>query len=267
MNISADEMDMTPYCLDLGEGRPLVLLHGWCMSARVWQPLQPLSSGCRLLLPDLRGHGSFAPGASFSLDELLQDVELLFRQMDLRGAVLGGWSMGSLVALAAAPRLRDRLAGLVLLGGTPRFTETEGYPHGVPQRELRGMGTRLRRDCEATVEGFVRGMFAPGELLPGEAEAVTPRLQKGAPPLATALAGLELLGSADMRGALEGISLPALVIHGEEDRVCPPAAARFLARHLPEGALEILSGVGHAPFISQPESVMEKLCRFMEKLP
>lgn len=267
MNRLSENMDMKRHCVDLGQGRPLVLLHGWCMSARVWEPLHPLARECRLLLPDLRGHGSFLPGATFDLETLAQDLELLFQQLELRDAVLAGWSMGGLVALAAAPRLRERLAGLVLLGGTSRFTETEGYPYGVPLREVRGMAARLRRDYDATLVGFIQGMFAAGELSTDEAAMIVERLKREAPPPATALSGLELLAGTDVRGVLKGLAIPTLVIHGEEDRVCPVGAARYLAEHLPGCRLAILSGAGHAPFITQPEKVMKELRCFMEELP
>jgi pimeloyl-[acyl-carrier protein] methyl ester esterase len=251
------------HCRDLGQGRPLVLLHGWCMSAAVWEPLHPLAGSCRLLLPDLRGHGSAPAAPAFGLEELVADVAALFRELDLRDAVLGGWSMGALAALAAMPLLRERLAGLVLLGGTARFTETEGYPHGLPDRELWGMSARLRRDYSGTLERFVRGMFADGELSPEAVDRIVHRLLAGAPPRESALSGLQVLAAADLRPVLETLDRPALILHGEEDRVCPPAGAAYLAAQLHRARLVMVSGVGHAPFLSRPELVLREVVTFL----
>jgi pimeloyl-[acyl-carrier protein] methyl ester esterase len=258
--------DGTPiYYRDLGAGRPLVLLHGWCMSAQVWEPLFPLAEGCRLLLPDLRGHGSSAPVSPFDLNELAADTVSLFRGLDLRDAVLGGWSLGSLTALAALPHIRDRLSGLVLLGGTARFTAAEGYLHGLPSRELRGMSLRLRRDYPGTLESFVRGMFAEGELSVGERDIIAARLMEDAPDAEVALAGLEVLAASDLRSTLGEIDLPACIIHGDEDRVCPAAAGRYLAERISRSRLALLPDVGHAPFISRPDLVIGLLDNFIKE--
>jgi len=134
------------YYDDIGAGRPLVMLHGWGMSQRVWEFQRELADSCRLVLADLRGHGRSGTSANgFSLDDLAGDLVRLFNHLALQNAYLLGWSLGSLVALAAFPEIRERLAGLILVGATPRFTATDGYPHGLPAKEPRGIGLRLRR--------------------------------------------------------------------------------------------------------------------------
>src|SRR5512145_1555671 len=116
---------------DAGAGAPVVLVHGWSLSsAALADEVALLSRGRRAVAPDLRGHGrSAAPGGPFGLADLAGDLAALFDALDLRRAVLLGWSLGAQVALAAAPRVRARLAGFVLVSGTPRFTEGEGWPH------------------------------------------------------------------------------------------------------------------------------------------
>jgi pimeloyl-[acyl-carrier protein] methyl ester esterase len=235
------------------------------MSADAWEPLLPLADRCRPVAPHLRGHGPDTVPASFGLEELAADVADLFGALDLQGAVLAGWSLGSLVALAVEPLLRHRLARLVLLGGTARFTEAEGYPHGLPARELRGMAARIKRDYHGTLDGFVRGMFGEGELEPPQLEETVARLTAAAPSPETALAGIGILADADLRQRLAGIGVPTLVVHGEEDRVCPPGGAAAMAAAIPGARLAMLAGVGHAPFISRPGQVLALLEQFMEE--
>jgi non-heme chloroperoxidase len=240
---------------DTGEGDSLVLVHGWSMSGRVWRFQRELADECRLVIPDLRGHGrSSTPAAGYELGELARDLVTLFERLDLADTVLLGWSLGAQVVLAAFPAIRERLAGLILVGGTPRFTATEGYPSGLPANEPRAMGLRLKRDFSGTMGAFFRGMFAEGELSREQENRVAREIVMGGrlPEPEVAVRTLESLAKADLRAMLPDIDLPVLLIHGSRDTICLPEAARFMAERLPDVRLKMLEGVGHAPFLSHP---------------
>ena len=253
---------------EMGEGRPLVLLHGWGGSGRLWHFQHELADGFRLLIPDLRGHGlSSAPAEGFGLDDLVSDIFILIERLGLTDAILLGWSLGSQVAISAFPRLKERLAGLVLVGATASFTATDGYPHGLPTNEIRGMGLRLRRDFPGTMGDFFRSMFAEGELTPGQEERIGREiLAKGRlPEPAAAHSALAILASTDLRERLAEIDCPVLILHGSEDTVCPPGAARFLAERLPDTRLVEFDGAGHAPSLSRPEQFNALIREFLRK--
>jgi non-heme chloroperoxidase len=255
------------YYEDIGEGRPLVMLHGWAMSQQVWRFQRELADTCRLVLPDLAGHGrSGAPAAGFSLSGLAGDIVRLFKRLDLEDALLLGWSLGSQVALAAFPEIRERLAGLVLVGATPRFTATDGYPHGLPTNEPRGMGLRLRRDFSRTMDEFFRQMFAPGELSREQENRIAREIvmEGRLPQPEAARATLDILASADLRGTLPAIDRPALLVHGGADTICPPGAARYMAERLPHARIIEFEAVGHAPFLSRPAEFNAVLRRFVQ---
>ncbi|MBT0654638.1 alpha/beta fold hydrolase [Geomobilimonas luticola] len=252
-----------------GTGRPLVLVHGWAASGAFWRFQEPLAESCRLVTVDLRGHGrSSSPASGYGLADLTDDIAALFDELDLTDAVLLGWSLGAQVALAAFPHLRQRLAGLVLIGGTPRFTLADGYDYGLPPAEPRGMGAGIRRDFQKTMGGFFRRMFAAGELSREQEnrlarEIVIPgRL----PEPRVALATLDILSTADLRDTLQAIDLPVLLIHGGADTICLPAASRYMANHLPHARLVEMAGAGHAPFLSRPEECNRLLAAFLETL-
>ncbi len=241
------------------------MLHGWAMSQRVWRFQRELAGTCRLILPDLRGHGrSNGPTSGYSLADLAADVIFLFEQLELADALLLGWSLGSQVALAAFPQIRDRLAGLILVGATPRFTATDGYPHGLPTNEPRGMGIRLRRDFDRTMGEFFRQMFAPGELSRKQENRIAREVVKGSrlPQPAAALATLDILASADLREMLPAVDLPVLLVHGSADTICPPAAAHCMVERLPRAKLVEFEGAGHAPFLSRPGEFNDVLRNF-----
>jgi pimeloyl-ACP methyl ester esterase len=248
--------DVNIYYEEAGEGRPLVMLHGWAGSGRLWHFQRELADGFRLIIPDLRGHGlSTAPPGGFSLDDLVNDIVKLFESLELTDAVLLGWSLGSQVTLAAFPRLRERLAGLVLVGATARFTATDGYPHGLKATEPRGMGLRLKRDFTGTMGDFFRSMFAQGELTPEQEELIAQEiLAEGRLPAPEAAhAALAILASTDLRERLPEIDRPVLIIHGSADAICPIGAARYLAERLPDPRLVEFARVGHAPPLSRPK--------------
>ncbi|ABC83498.1 Alpha/beta hydrolase fold-1 [Anaeromyxobacter dehalogenans 2CP-C] len=247
---------------DRGAGAPLVLVHGWSLSSAAFDGLAARLPGRRLIMPDLRGHGGSDP-AAFALEDLGRDLALLLDRLGLEGAVLAGWSLGAQAALAALPAVRRRLAGLVLISGTPRFTIGDGWPHGQPAQALEVLAHRVRRDPARAAARFFDGMFAPGELDgPAAPRARALRAAIPAPSAAAALAGLAALAAADLRAGLAAIDLPALVIHGTADPICPPGAGRALAAGIPGARLALLPGAGHAPHLTRPDEVAALLRAF-----
>ena len=148
----------------LGQGVPLVLIHGWAMTGEIWHYQAELAKRYRLIIPDLRGHGlSSAPATGYAFGDFADDLAELCASLCLEKAIAVGWSMGAQVVLQAIPAMRDRLAAAVLVSGTPRFTASEDYPHGLPPASIHGLGFLLQRKFEKTIADFVRGMFTGEE--------------------------------------------------------------------------------------------------------
>ncbi|WP_242395644.1 alpha/beta fold hydrolase [Anaeromyxobacter oryzisoli] len=251
--------------LDAGSGPPLVLLHGWAMSSAVLADLgRALGAGRRVILPDLRGHGASSP-APLDLDLLASDLAALVERLDLHEVSLAGWSLGGLVALAALPRIRARVARLALLSSTARFTTGEGWPHGLPPQHVEVLAHRVRRDPGRALPRFFDAMFVPGELDgAGRARAAAIRDALAPPDPAAAQAGLALLSTADLRAELGAVDRPTLVIHGEADPICPAGAGRALAAAIPGARLSLVPGAGHAPFLSRPTVLADALRAFLD---
>jgi pimeloyl-[acyl-carrier protein] methyl ester esterase len=256
---------------DAGAGAPIVLVHGWSLSSAAFgDEIAFLArGGRRAIAPDLRGHGrSPAPGSAFGLADLARDVAALFDALAHEGAVLLGWSLGAEVALAAAPLLRGRVAALVLVSGTPRFTEGEGWPHGLPARSVDGLALRVRRDAPKTVARFFDGMFVEGELdATGRARADAVRAAVRPADPGALLSALDVLAREDLRAGLPALDLPVLLVHGDRDPVCPPGASRAMAAAIPRARLVEVAGAGHAPFLSRPGPFRDALASFLGALP
>jgi pimeloyl-ACP methyl ester esterase len=253
---------------EIGSGRPLVFLHGWAMSGRVWRFQQNLADSRRLIFLDQRGHGQSSPAPGYTVEDFAADLELFFEKLDLENAVLVGWSMGVQVALKAYPALRSRLDALVLVGGTPRFTACEDFPHGQAPLEVKGMGLRLRRDYQKTMGDFFKGMFAAGEMDNAQYQRIVHEIVMGgrsADPDAARQA-LQVFSVADLREELVSIDRPVLLVHGELDTICPAAASVYMAERLPGATLKLMAGCGHAPFMTRPDEFNLIVREFLEDL-
>ena len=251
-----------------GSGRPVIFVHGWAMSGRVWRFQQRLDGDLRLIFLDQRGHGGSSPAAGYTVQDFAGDLAAFFERMKLEGAVLICWSMGVQVALQAFPSLRSRLAGLVLVGGTPKFTAADDYPHGQPPVEVKGLALRLRRDYQKTMGEFFRSMFAEGEMDAAQYQRIVHEIVMGgrSPDADAARQSLQILSAVDLREQLPLIDRPVLLIHGELDSICPAAASAYMAKRLPAASLEIMPGCGHAPFMTRPEQFNALVQQFLAGL-
>lgn len=259
---------LTLHYQETGTGRPVVFLHGWAMSGRVWRFQHPLDDAYRLIFFDQRGHGQSATAEGYSIDDYAGDVAALFSQLALEDAVLIGWSLGVQVALQAFPSVRERLAGLVLVGGTARFTTADDYPHGKPPVDVKGLSLKLRRDYQKTMGDFFKGMFAEGEMDQAQYQRIVHEIVMGgrSPDTCAAKESLNILATVDQRDLLAQVDRPVLLVHGELDTICPAAASAYMAERMPKARLELVPGCGHAPFMTRPEGFNALVRNFIDGL-
>lgn len=251
---------------DEGGGCPVVLVHGWCMSSAVWKyQFAGLSASMRLLAYDLRGHGrsrDISGGLDFA--GFAADLVDLFDRLELSKVVLVGWSMGAQIALQSYAELSGRVAGMVLVSATPRFTASDDFPHALAGGEAGGMRLKVQRSAQRALEGFYSRMFAEGELERCSSAAEINRLLSAipAPDTAAMLDALDALARTDMRHVLATITAPTLIMNGGEDRICLPEASCYLKEQIPGAEQRVFPGCGHAPFLTQSQQFNAELSRF-----
>lgn len=238
-----------------GAGTPIVFIHGWCMSSAVWRlQLEGLPDSFRVIVIDLPGHGnSPAHAGGFHIKGCAADLAGLFESLQLHDALLAGWSLGSLIALESFARLREKLSGLVLIAGTPRFTRGDDFPYGLSRIEVDGMNRKVQRSLRRALEGFTARMFAQGELDDPSLAATVHGLLSNVPipTVEVALQALVTLAESDLRGRLALIDLPTLIMSGDCDVICLPQASEYLAQRISSSRRVIFAGCGHAPFLTQ----------------
>lgn len=245
-----------------GQGPDLVLLHGWALHGGMWGPwLDELATHARLHLVDLPGHGHspWSPNLA-GLADLAQSVENIVPE----GASLVGWSLGGMIALELARQRPRRPGALVLLATTPKFVAGNGWPHGMDATVLDEFARGLAQDHRGTVQNFLALQARGDERSVETLRQLRRNLDAHGPPDPRALAaGLEILRTADLRGALPGIAQPTLVIAGQRDRLTPVAAGRALAAALPTADFIEIAHGGHAPFLSHGRQVVDGILGFL----
>lgn len=251
-----------------GTGLPVLFVHGWCMSSAVWElQRECIAKKYRYIALDLHGHGrsSSLTGMDAGFQGYAADILHLIEHLDLQQLVVVGWSMGAQAVLKAYHRLQDRLAGLVLVGATPRFTAADHFPFGLPPKEAEGMRVKLRRNLDLALTGFQHNLFADRELDdPAVARQVETALERVVMPTApAALAGLEALMDEEVLDDVHRIFCPTLLIHGLQDRICLPQASAWLEQAIPGSRRIVYPECAHAPFLSRNLQFNNDLIHFV----
>ena len=241
----------------------LVLLHGWGMNAAVWEGLPASLVGGTIPI-ELPGHGS-CPLPETATD-LAAWADTCLAAAPER-AVWLGWSLGGLVALAAALRVPRRVAGLILMTATPRFIQAPDWPAAMAEKALGQFHDGLLVDPAGTLDRFlalqVRGSAAARETLRTLRRELAAR--QAPDPRALAL-GLDLLRDGDVRPRLAELACPSLWLFGSHDTLVPAAVAPAVAALLPAARVEVIRGAAHAPFLSHPEETTALIDGFLAGL-
>lgn len=239
---------------------PIVMLHGWGMNLRVFDLLRA-ELACPSWAIDLAGHGQspWWPGAANFHVQMRSVHEVLPSR-----CVLLGWSLGAKLAMAIAAADPARVTRLVLVAASPRFAANDDWPHGMAADSLRAFDAVLAQDWRRTLQDFVDLQLRGSRHAEAARSSIEAALAShGAPGREALLAGMSLLESVDLRELAPRIRQPTLVIAGQNDRVTPPAAARWLVQAMPDARLVEVPRAGHAPMVSHPVEVAEALRAFL----
>lgn len=256
---------MSIYIESRGQGRDLVLLHGWGMNGAVFETFATeLTSFCRVHVVDLPGYGHSQPVAEahLELDVLVAQLSAALPQ----NAILMGWSLGGMLAWQMALSAPQRWAGVITMASSPRFVATEGWP-GVAPSVLQGFARSLQQDSSRTVERFlaIQAMGSPSAR--EDALRMKDRLAcRPAPTPAALTAGLALLNSLDLRTQLSSLSIPMLSLFGRLDALVPVAVMEQSCWQRPHLQTICLTASAHAPFLTEPEAVYHLVQQFMSRL-
>jgi pimeloyl-ACP methyl ester carboxylesterase len=239
-----------------GDGPALVFCHGFTTTSEFWRhQIDAFSRHHLLVMPDLPGHGRSASPRTrqYTIDAFVDDLALLFDELRLKDAILVGLSMGGTIAQRFALKHADRLRALVLVGATS---------HGLgPDVAVENVLAEIDRiGVVAASQAVINRSF--GALTSAELLAFA-REQVANTPDFVAREAIVSLNEADSRAQLARLTLPTLVVCGEEDVITPPVESVALAAGIPGAILHMVFGAAHFPMLEQPEAFNAVLRNFI----
>ena len=240
----------------------VVMLHGWGMNAAVWDGCSACWQGLDQHRIELPGHGAspFQP----RLDSLWSWADACLEAAPEQ-AIWLGWSLGGLVALAAALRAPKRVTGLILLTATPRFVQAVDWTPAMPETTLDQFHADLALDPVATLSRFLALQVRGSESARDTLRTLRQELDSRPPPQPDALSlGLDLLRDEDLRGRLPDIRCPALWIFGSHDALVPPRVAERVECLMPGAQTRVIAGAAHAPHLSHPTATAAAIRDFLD---
>jgi pimeloyl-ACP methyl ester carboxylesterase len=250
---------------DAGQGRTLVLLHGFPLDRAMWRPqLEALRDDYRVLVPSQRGFGG-SEGFSGppSLDQMADDAAGLLDALGIREPVaLGGLSMGGYVALAFARRHPQRLRALLLADTRAEADSAEGRANR--DKTIAFMQTHTASDL---IEQMLPKLL--GNTTRAQRPEVAAELRRIASAQSTSGIAAALQAMRDRPDATPGlarIAVPTLVLVGSEDTLTPLAAAQVLVAGIRGARLTVIDGAGHMSNLEQPEGFTGAMRAFLQTL-
>jgi pimeloyl-ACP methyl ester carboxylesterase len=244
----------------VGEGPPLVLVHGATVDSRMWQPqLAALADEFTIVAWDEPGAGrSSDVPADFGLPDYARCLAVLIDALELGPAHVAGLSWGGTVVLELYRHHAELVVTLILVD------TYAGWKGSLPEEEVRARVELSRRVIAAPADEFdptPPGLFAgdpPGEFLPLLKKMAADVRRES---MSTALS---VMAEADQRDLLPRIAVPTLLIWGERDARSPLSVARQFEQVIPASKLVVIPAAGHVSNLEQPEpfnDAVREFCR------
>lgn len=255
-----------------GEGRPVVLAHGWPLSARMWeaQIFALKDAGYQVITPDRRGFGQSGKTATgYEYNTFANDLNDLMTALDLRDVSLVGFSMGGgEVARYVDMFGTERLKNIVLLGAvTPYLLKTADNPDGgMTQAEVDSMAKEIQQGRIKYLTGLTTKFLNwedNAAKLGEDFLAFSKGMAYQASPVAT-VECVHAFGETDFRADLAKFDKPTLVIHGDKDQIVPfEVSAKRVPQYVPHAQVEVVKGAPHGLAATHAEEVNKLLLGFI----
>ena len=247
---------------DQGSGdTPIVLVHGFPLDKRMWEPqIQALSGEFRIITPDLRGHGEsqITPGP-YTMDLLADDLKGFLDALNLQQVVLGGFSMGGYVAFSFYRKYPERVNALMLLDTRPQPDSEDA------QKGREDMAQLAEREGASPIaERLIPRLLSPDTVANRQDVVDTVRTMITECPV-EGIAG-DLRGMAlreDSSDLLSKISVPTLIVVGDQDAITPPAESHMMASIISDATVVEIAGAGHLSNLENPHDFSHAIHDFL----
>lgn len=256
----------------LGEGAPVILIHGWPLSADSWDPqmIALAQAGYKAIAYDRRGFGrSDQPPVGYDYDTFADDLADVMQHCGVtQGATLVGFSMGGgeIARYMSRHNGNGVIKAVLVSSVVPYMLKTEDNPDGVPQSTFDEMTQGMKDDFRHFFTGFFQDFYGDGLIFRAVSEeekqwAWNTAMMAGQ--FAT-LQAAQAFATTDFRPDLASFTVPTLIIHGTADKTVPiDATGRAAAKAIPNATLIEYDGEPHAVFATQKDRLSQDLLDFL----
>jgi non-heme chloroperoxidase len=263
------EKNVKLHVTDLGEGQPIVLIHGWPLSNAMYEyQYQYLSRrGFRVIGISLRGFGkSDKPYGRYDFDVFSDDIKVVLDKLNIKDAVLGGFSMGGAVVLHYITKYNAaHVSKLALFGAAaPSWKKRDGAPFGISEADANGLIAQTMTAREDLIAGFGSAFPSKEGNISKNVEKWLERINLEASPYAVT-ESIKALVNLDLRPELSKIKIPVAIFHGTQDKLCPFEFARELNKGIKNSYIIRFENSGHALFVEEMEKFNTELEKFAKQ--
>jgi pimeloyl-ACP methyl ester carboxylesterase len=261
MEIKKIEMkNLTMSYWDMGKGKPLVLLHGFCGSSRYWEKVIPeLSKNYRVIAPDLPGHGnSTILEENYKIEDIADLVKNLLDELNIHQVTMFGHSLGGYITLAFAEKDSERLNGFSLIHSTAFPDSDEAKQGRVASAE------KVRKEgIHSLIDGLVPKLFSPDTSDEKSFETVKEIGYKTSPTGAISTL-MAMKDRTDRNSVLEGTQLPVLLIAGEKDQIIPSEKTFSVSKSNIKHSL--INDSGHMSMYENPKVLISEIKKYLANI-
>lgn len=264
--------DTRLFVKDMGQGQPVILIHGWPLNADMWeyQTLTLLENGFRVIAYDRRGFGrSSAKALSYNYDTFASDLNDVIEHLKLDQVCLVGFSMGGgEIARYLSRYGSKKIANSTLIGSiTPYLLKGDTNPDGVDEKEFEKMIEGLRDDHAAFFAQFAKTFYGVGWVTSPVSEDILhwTNMMALQASLKASIDCVNAFGKTDFRPDMKAFDIPTLIIHGESDKTVPiKPSAEAAAKMIKSAKLKTYDGAPHGLFITHKKQLNDDLLMFLE---
>jgi len=263
------ETNVNLHLTDAGEGKAIVLIHGWPLSDEMYeyQYSDLVNKNFRVIGITLRGFGkSDKPFGGYSYDVHALDIKRVLDKLDIKDAMLVGFSMGGAIAVRFVAAYNEtQVSKLVLAGAAvPSWTQREDFPYNLPQSAVDDLIKLNYKDRPKLLADFAKIFSATETALNDGIGSWLNSIGLSASSHATAEC-LVALRDSDLRPDLEKIKIPTLILHGKNDKICSFDLAEQMKAGISDSKLVVFEKSGHSLFLEETKKFNSELIKFAEK--
>ena len=263
------EPNVRLHITDAGKGRPIVLIHGWPLSDEMYeyQYNDLINKSFRVIGITLRGFGkSDKPYGAYNYDIHVLDIKRILGRLNIKDAVLGGFSMGGAIAVRyAAADNGAHVSRLALFGAAvPIWTQRKDFPYNLPKSAVDGLIELNYKDRPKLLSDFAKIFSASETSLNDGIRSWLYGICLSASSYATAQC-LNALRDTDLRPDLAKISIPTVIMHGKKDKICSFDLAEQMKAGIKNSHIVTFENSGHSLFLEETQKFNAELIKFAGK--